>query len=208
MMMDRRPQALMAGAALAAAFAVSGCATEKYVDAHVAAVGQKIDALQAQTQAQADASQRKIADHDAMLARLDKATREAFERAEAAGKLAEGKFLYTVTLQDDGYTFQSSKSALSDEEKSRLTDLASKLKADNKNVYLEIQGYTDSTGSADANLRLGQARAEAVRLFLNQQGVALNRMDAISYGDAQPVASNKTKAGRAQNRRVRIVVLA
>ena len=57
------------------------------------------------------------------------------------------------------------------------------------------------------NQRLGEERADAVRLFLNQQGVALNRMSTISYGDSSPVASNKTRAGRAQNRRVVVVVL-
>jgi outer membrane protein OmpA-like peptidoglycan-associated protein len=197
-------KAWMAGAALAAAFAVTGCATEKYVNTHVAAVDTKIDA----TQAQADAEKARIADHEAMLASLDKNTRAAYERAEAAGKLAEGKFLYTVALQDDDYKFKTNKYALSDDEKSKLMDFINKLKSDNKNVYLEIQGYTDSTGTADYNMQLGEERAEAVRLFLNENGVALNRMNTISYGETSPVADNRTKAGRAQNRRVQIVVLA
>jgi outer membrane protein OmpA-like peptidoglycan-associated protein len=143
-----------------------------------------------------------------MLASLDKNTRAAYERAEAAGKLAEGKFLYTVALQDDGYKFKTNKYALSDDEKAKLTDLIGKLKSDDKNVYLEIQGYTDATGTADYNMTLGEERADAVRLFLNEQGVALNRMNTISYGETAPVADNKTKAGRAQNRRVNIVVMA
>jgi outer membrane protein OmpA-like peptidoglycan-associated protein len=143
-----------------------------------------------------------------MLASLDRASREAVMRAEAAGKLAEGKFLYNVTLQDDGYKFKLNKYALSDEEKAKLMDFASKLKNDNRNVYIEIQGHTDSTGTADYNMTLGEERAEAVRLFLNEQGVALNRMNTISYGETAPVADNKSKAGRAQNRRVNIVVMA
>ena len=53
----------------------------------------------------------------------------------------------------------------------------------------------------------GQARAEAVRRYMSQQGVALNRMATISYGEATPVADNTTPEGRAQNRRVAIVVL-
>lgn len=203
-MMAARPKTWMAGAALAAAFAVTGCATEKYVNTHVAAVDQKVDV----TQAQADAEKARIADHEAMLASLDKNTRAAFERAEAAGKLAEGKFLYNVELQDDGYKFKTNKYALSDDEKAKLMDFINKLKSDDKNVYLEIQGYTDSTGTPDYNMQLGEERAEAVRLFLNENGVALNRMNTISYGETSPVASNKTKAGRAQNRRVQIVVLA
>ena len=199
-----RPNTWMVGAALAAAFAVTGCATEKYVNTHVAAVDEKIT----NTQSVADQQKARIAEHDAMLARLDKTSRDAYERAEAAGKLAEGKFLYNVTLQDDGYKFKLNKYALSDEEKAKLMDFVSKLKSDNRNVYIEIQGHTDSTGTADYNETLGEERAEAVRLFLNQQGVALNRMNTISYGETAPVADNKTKAGRAQNRRVNIVVMA
>ena len=58
------------------------------------------------------------------------------------------------------------------------------------------------------NERLGQERAEAVRRFLSDQGIALNRMATISYGAAKPVAPNNTREGRAQNRRVAIMVLA
>jgi peptidoglycan-associated lipoprotein len=199
-----RPNSWMVGAALAAAFAVTGCATHKYVDAHVAAVDTKISSAQSE----ADQQKSRIAEHDQMLARLDKTSRDAYERAEAAGKLAEGKFLYNVTLQDDGTKFGFDKYALSDDEKSKLTDFANKLKSDNRNVYIEIQGHTDAVGSADYNMTLGEERAEAVRLFLNEQGVALNRMNTISYGKTAPVADNKTKAGRAQNRRVNIVVMA
>jgi outer membrane protein OmpA-like peptidoglycan-associated protein len=199
-----RPKTWMVGAALAAAFAVTGCATEKYVNTHVAGVDEKIT----NTQSQADQEKQRIADHEAMLARLDKTSRDAYERAEAAGKLAEGKFLYTVTVQDDATKFATNKYALSDDEKAKLMDFASKLKTDNRNVYIEIQGHTDAVGSADYNMTLGEERAEAVRLFLNEQGVALNRMNTISYGKTAPVADNKTKAGRAQNRRVNIVVMA
>ncbi len=199
-----RPNSWMVGAALAAAFAVTGCATHKYVDAHVAAVDTKISSAQSE----ADEQKSRIAEHDQMLARLDRTSREAVLRAEAAGKLAEGKFLYNVTLQDDGYKFKTNKYALSDDEKAKLMDFASKLKSDNRNVYIEIQGHTDSTGTVDYNESLGEERADAVRLFLNEQGVALNRMNTISYGQTAPVADNKTKAGRAQNRRVNLVVMA
>lgn len=202
--MTARLKPWMAGAALMAAFAVTGCATHKYVDEHVAAVDQKV----AGAQGAADAIKVRLADHDQRLAGLDRTSREAFERAEAAGKLAEGKFLYTVTLQDDGFKFRTNKYRLSDGDQAKLKALADQLKTDNKNVFLEIQGHTDSTGKPDYNMELGQERAEAVRLFLNEQGVALSRMDTISYGQSAPVADNRTKAGRAQNRRVQIVVLA
>jgi outer membrane protein OmpA-like peptidoglycan-associated protein len=57
-------------------------------------------------------------------------------------------------------------------------------------------------------MRLGEERAEAVRLFMNQNGVPLNRMATISYGDTAPVAPNDTREGRAQNRRVVVIVMA
>jgi outer membrane protein OmpA-like peptidoglycan-associated protein len=89
-----------------------------------------------------------------------------------------------------------------------LDDFAARLKGENKNVYLEIQGHTDSTGADVYNYKLGEERAEAVRRYLNTKGVALNRMSTISYGKNEPVDSNKTKDGRAKNRRVVVVVLA
>ena len=74
--------------------------------------------------------------------------------------------------------------------------------------FVEIQGHTDDTGGTRYNDELGQRRADEVRRYLSRQyGIALNRMSTISYGDTLPVAPNKTRAGRAQNRRVVVVVL-
>jgi peptidoglycan-associated lipoprotein len=188
---------LMASAALIGALCMGGCATQKYVDEHVATVQSQV------TDAQAHAQQQ-----DTQLAQLDQATRDAMARAEAAGRLAEGKFVYEMVLSDDSVKFPVNGSQLSTEAQTRLTELAQKLKADNKNVYLEIQGHTDNTGSDPTNMRLGEERADAVRLFMNQQGVPLNRMATISYGDTAPVAPNTTHDGRAQNRRVVVIVMA
>ena len=188
----------------AGAFALGGCATKGFVRQQVGAVDSKVQA----TQSQVDTQQGTLKSHDAHLGELDKNTREALERAEAAGKLAEGKFLYSMVLSDDSVKFPVDRAELSPEAKTRLMDFVQKLKGDNKNVYLEIQGHTDATGSKAFNTRLGEERAEAVRLFMNQQGVALNRMSTISYGDQSPVASNKNHTGRAQNRRVVVIVLA
>jgi len=113
-----------------------------------------------------------------------------------------------MVLSDDSVKFPVDGSQLSPEAETRLQDLASKLKAENKNVYLEIQGHTDATGPKPLNMRLGEERAEAVRLYMNQQGVPLNRMATISYGDTSPVAPNNTREGRAQNRRVVVIVMA
>ena len=184
------------GLVMLAGMAVSGCATEDYVNKHVDVVQGQVTDL---------AGHQK--DQDAHIGELDQTTQEALNRADAAGKLAEGKFVYSMVMSDDSAHFPISGSTLSADETARLTDFVNRLKSDNKSVYLEIQGYTDSTGSPAGNLRLGQDRAEAVRRFLSDQGVALNRMSTISYGEDHPVAANNTRAGRAQNRRVVVVVL-
>lgn len=195
----------VAVAALAVgAMTLGGCATKKFVRTEVGVVDTKVTA----TQGQVTAQEGKLQTHETHLADLDKTTREALERAQAAGKLAEGKFLYSMVLSDDSVKFPLKSAELSPEAQTRLMEFVQKLKSDNKNVYLEIQGHTDATGSHAVNMRLGEERAEAVRAFMNRQGVALNRMGTISYGDEQPVADNKTRDGRAQNRRVVVIVLA
>lgn len=178
------------------AFSLGGCATKDYVNEHVAAVDAKVQATQGQ-----------VDRHEAHLTQLDQATKDALDRATAAGKLAEGKFLYSMVLSDDSVKFPVDSAKLSPEATQRLTDFAEKLKNDNRNVYLEIQGHTDSRGSDAVNQKLGEQRAEAVRLFMNQHGVPLNRMSTISYGKKDPVTDNKTRANRAQNRRVVLIVM-
>jgi peptidoglycan-associated lipoprotein len=185
------------GLMLASTLSLGACATQDYVDKHVAPVQAQVTDVQGHQQAQ-----------DQQLAQLDQTTRDAMQRAEAANKLAEGKFLYSMVLSDDSVKFPVDGSKLSPEAQTRLMDFISKLKSDNKNVYLEIQGHTDATGPKPLNERLGEERAEAVRLFMNQQGVPLNRMATISYGPDAPVAPNTTREGRAQNRRVVLIVMA
>jgi outer membrane protein OmpA-like peptidoglycan-associated protein len=188
---------IMAGAAFIGALWLGGCATEDYVNKHVAVVQTQVGDVQTQQQAQGT-----------RLDQLDQNTKDAMARAESAGKLAEGKFLYAMVLSDDSVKFPLDSSRLSDEAQSRLGDFITKLTSDDKNVYVEIQGHTDTTGGDATNMRLGEARAEAVRLFMNRKGVPLNRMSTISYGDTSPVAPNNTRAGRAQNRRVVLIVMA
>jgi len=191
-----RPVILAAAAIAVSAFSLGGCATEDYVNKQTGAVDAKVQATQNQ-----------VDQHQAHLTRLDQTTQDALNRANAAGKLAEGKFLYSMVLSDDSVKFPTDSSKLSKEAQDRLLAFVEKLKNDNRNVYLEIQGHTDSTGSESTNQRLGEDRADAVRLFMNEHGVALNRMATISYGEKDPVASNKTTQGRAQNRRVVLIVM-
>ena len=83
------------------------------------------------------------------------------------------------------------------------------LKADPKAVWVEIEGHTDNVGDARYNNSLGLQRAESVKRYLYEKHqVPLHKINVISYGEEKPVAPNKTRDGRAQNRRVVIKVLA
>lgn len=207
---------------LAAVFALSACATKDFVNEQVSASSQA-------------ASKRMDGQHDELSARLDRqgqefsgrlqrvdsrldsqqtavdgvsrTAQEALKRAQAAGKLAEGKFLYEATLSSQiAFPFESN--TLTDDAKKALDDFAGKIKSDNRNVYIEIQGHTDSSGSESSNLKTGEQRAEAVRRYLAlKHGFALHRMNVISYGETAPIADNKTRQGRIENRRVTLVVL-
>lgn len=195
--------------------AVSGCATKKFVQEQVAQSSkdsdQKIGEVQKQVEAtQMDVTNLKKSDaaQNEQLSKLSDTTREALKRAEEAGKLAKGKFLYEVTLTDEAVKFGFNKSELSPEAKAALDAFAKRIKDENKGVYVEVQGHTDTVGSEKYNLELGQIRADAVMRYLNMQhGFPLHRMNAISYGEYKPVEDNKKAEGRAKNRRVTLVVL-
>jgi outer membrane protein OmpA-like peptidoglycan-associated protein len=199
---------LTGGALLLGISGLTACATKTYVGEEVAKSSATTEKRINEVESQVEATQTKVKQQDTKLAELDNATRQALERAQQAGRLAEGKFVYSLVLSDDAAKFPVNKYELSKEAEEQLMAFAERLKGENKNVYLEIQGHTDATGSDDYNMKLGEARAEAVRRYLNKQGVALNRMSTISYGPNEPLESNKTKDGRAKNRRVVVIVLA
>jgi len=198
----------MGGALLLGISTVTACASKRYVTEEVSKSSTASERRISEVQSQVEATQTRVKEHDSKLAELDTATREALERAQAAGKLAEGKFVYSLVLSDDAVKFPLNVAKLSQEAMASLDDFATRLKSENKSVYLEIQGHTDSSGPDSHNLRLGEQRAEAVRRYLSKQGVALNRMSTISYGETEPVEKNSTRTGRAKNRRVVVVVLA
>jgi OOP family OmpA-OmpF porin len=82
-----------------------------------------------------------------------------------------------------------------------LDDVATRLN-NHPDVYFEVAGHTDSTGSAEANRTLSTLRAEAVRDYLLTKGVSADRLVAVGYGEKRPIADNNDPAGRAINRRV------
>ena len=102
-----------------------------------------------------------------------------------------------------GVNFASGSSNLTPDSYGVLDLVAASLLG-NPEVRVEIGGHTDATGSRAVNQRISTARAESVRAYLAQQGVALDRMEARGYGPDQPIATNSTRTGRSQNRRVEL----
>jgi len=103
-------------------------------------------------------------------------------------------------------TFDFNKSDLKPVAMTEL-DRAAKIMMDNPAVVLELQGNTDNVGSAKYNMALGHRRANAVFKYLNGKGVKSDRLKELSFGLEKPVAPNTTEDGRAQNRRVDLVIL-
>jgi len=218
-----------------AAIAIGGstaCATKKFVRTSVGQVNEKVDSLGRsleETQERTRANEGKINEVDQKAAAANQAAQTAQGAADkanqaatvaansatAAGMKADAvdkatkRLVFEVVLSEDQGNFKFGKKDLPDEAKARLDQLITDLKADPKGAYFEIEGYTDSIGSPITNERLGLERAEAVKRYLYEQHqIPLHKINVISYGEANPIAENKTKAGRAQNRRVVIKVLA
>ncbi len=212
-------------------FAVGGtaCATKKFVRTSVGEVNDKVD-----SQGRAiEETQERTRKNEGRIGEVDQKAQAAAQSAQAAndaaaaantnatnvGTEATGKFdaidkaskrlVYEVVLSEDQGNFKFGKTTLPDEAKAKLDTMVSQMKQDPKNIYLEIEGHTDSVGAKDVNEKIGLERAEAVKRYLYEQyQIPLHKMNVISYGQEKPIAPNKTKAGRAQNRRVVIKVLA
>jgi len=180
-----------------------GCASKKYVGEQVTQVQDRVSGVETQV----EEVQVRLRDQDGKLVTTSRTAQEALDRAMAAGKLAQGKLLYETVLTDDDVKFGFDKKELSPEAQAALEEFANQLKAQNQNVYVEIQGHTDEVGPDAYNEKLGQARADAARYYLAKQGIPLHRMNSISYGEAAPVVADASSEARAQNRRVVLVVL-
>ena len=201
--------------AIALAMIFTGCASHKFVRNQDQATRAELAAEIDEVGSTVEAVQTDLAELDGTVERqggeiqqVSQTAQDALERAIAAGKLAEGKLLYETVLSDDRVRFGFEEATLSDEARSELDRFAEQLKTENGNVYIEIQGHTDTTGPESYNMILGEQRAESVRRYLNQEhGLPLHRMATISYGESAPIADNSTREGRAKNRRVSLVVL-
>jgi peptidoglycan-associated lipoprotein len=193
----------------------TGCATKKYVAGQVGEVNDKINSVSTNLEKTQEAAQRnetriEDVDRDAKAGISDAKTsaQTALTRADEAERTARGKLLYTVSISNDKVKFPLNRAALSEEAKQLVDETVGPIVSENRGVFLEIEGHTDSTGPARYNQQLAEERALAVRNYLrDQHQIALNRMEVISYGEAKPVADNKTRDTRAMNRRVVINVL-
>jgi peptidoglycan-associated lipoprotein len=111
-----------------------------------------------------------------------------------------------AALVFDDVHFDFDKSNLKPEAIRILDDAVMKLQA-NPGLNVTIEGHTDSVGTAEYNLSLGERRANAVRDYLLNRGIAASRMRTVSYGEERPIDTNDTDAGRAMNRRAHIVTM-
>jgi OOP family OmpA-OmpF porin len=103
--------------------------------------------------------------------------------------------------------FPVNSATLSDQGKSTLDKIAGDLGGQRSGYMIEVQGYTDATGTEQYNIGLSQRRAEAVERYLVSKNLPLFRVSIVGLGKENPVADNKTSTGRAQNRRVEVRVL-
>jgi peptidoglycan-associated lipoprotein len=210
----------------------TACASKKFVRSSVGEVNDKVDSVGRsveETQERTRKNEGRIGEVDQKAAAAAAAAQAAHDAASAANSTAVaansaateagGKFdamdkaskrlVFEVVLSEDQGNFKFGKTALPDEAKGQLDEMVAGMKQDPKNIYLEIEGHTDNVGDKITNDRIGLARAEAVKRYLYEQyQIPLHKMSVISYGKEKSVAPNTTKAGRAQNRRVVIKVLA
>jgi len=217
------------------AFAVAGtsaCATKGFVRNQVSQVSSKVDTLSQsleQTQERTRQNEARIGEVDgkagAAQSAADRAgtaagsadtkamaagesATKAMTRAEEVDKAAK-RIVYEVVISEDQGNFKFGHADLPDAAKAKIDELVSQLKADPKGAFFEIEGHTDNVGDKTYNEKLGQERADAVKMYLySQHQIPLHKINVISYGEDKPATDNKTKDGRAQNRRIVIRVLA
>jgi outer membrane protein OmpA-like peptidoglycan-associated protein len=138
--------------------------------------------------------------------KMDKQRKELEKIEGAKVETANNGEAIKVTFES-GILFATNSSTLSNASKVSLVKFAESLKT-NPDTNVEIFGHTDDTGSDAINIPLSQQRAASVQSFLIAQGVSSNRLISFGKGSSDPVASNNTTTGRAQNRRVEIYILA
>jgi len=198
-MTTNKSRLLLTAAIVFAGLTMSACATEDYVDQHDAALKAELSGRIDQVNSQVEALNGQVAN-------ANSTAQAANAKAEEAASQAKGNFDHHVLFSDDSILFDTNKWALSQENQSKLAAFAEKIKNDNQNVYIEIQGHGDSRGSKAHNAMLGEKRADAVRRYLMDQGIPLYHMTTISFGEERPTSTNATAQGQQENRRAVLVV--
>src|SRR4051794_5640554 len=207
----------------------TACATKKFVRGQGGEVNDKVESVSKsleETQERTKANEAKIAEVDQ---RAQAAAQAADTKATSAGQRADGaktaadaantkaeavekaskRLVYEVVLSEDKGDFKFGKATVPDSAIGELDQLVAKLKSEPNGAYIEVEGHTDNVGPKEVNYKLGLERAENVKRYLYEHHqVPLHKINVISYGEEKPIAPNKTREGRAQNRRVVIKVLA
>ena len=209
----------------AVALGGSACATKKMVKQRVGEVDSKVDTLSKSV----EENQERTRANEGRIGEVDQKAQAANARAAAAGSRADEAYgaanrvnaradaieaaskrlVFEVVMSEDKGGFKFGQSKIPAEMQAQIDQIVTQLKANPNGGYIEIEGHTDNVGAPATNRKIGMDRAEAVKRYLyeNQQ-IPLHKMNVISYGEDKPIAPNKTRDGRAQNRRVVIKVLA
>jgi outer membrane protein OmpA-like peptidoglycan-associated protein len=203
----------------------SACATKKMVKQRVGEVNDKVDTLSQSV----EENQQRTRANEGRIGEVDQRAQAANQRAEKAGQRADEAYtaadkvnaraeaiearskrlVYEVVMSEDKGGFKFGQSKMPADMQTQIDELVAQLKANPNGGYIEIEGHTDNVGAKETNYKIGLDRAEAVKRYLYEtQQIPLHKINVISYGEEKPIAPNKTKAGRAQNRRVVIKVLA
>ncbi len=214
--------------AILAVGGTTACASKKFVRTSVGEVNDKVDSMGRsleETQERTRRNEGRIGEVDQKAQAAAQSAQQANEAAAAANRAAtearteantkfeaidkaNRRLVYEVVLSEDSGNFKFGKTELPDEAKAKIDEMVAHLKQDPKNVWIEIEGHTDNVGDKVINEKIGLERAEAVQRYLYEQyQIPLHKMNVISYGEDKPIAPNKTREGRAQNRRVVIKVL-
>jgi peptidoglycan-associated lipoprotein len=203
----------------------TACATKKFVRTEVGAVNDKVGTLSQQL----EQNEQRTKENETKIAAVDDRVTQTDQKAVAAGAAAADaknaaaavdakadaidkatkKLVYEVVLSEADGGFKFGKAVLPDEARAQLDKMIADLQSNPKAVWFEVEGHTDSIGDAKMNEKLGMERAEQVKRYLYEtHKVPLHKINVISYGETKPATTNKTREGRAENRRIVVRILA
>ncbi len=193
----------------------------KETNTKVTEAGERIDAVDRRAQQGIQAADQKATQAGAAAQAADQKGTNAQRTADQANQAVtqvntrvtnvENRFNSIDTYAPSGspvsVTFKNNSSVLSDDAKRTLDGVASQVAGKNSGFMVEVQGFTDDRGSESFNFALSDRRADSVKRYLVSKNIPLHRISIVGLGEGNPVADNKTRTGRDQNRRVEVRVL-